>query len=151
MRFISIVATSFFHIYLLLLSSLSLAQASDSRNPAEFLARIFLGFGRDQEKGDNVQTEFKLIGAGFARTGTSSTKKALEQLGYKVFHMEDVIRYGLGMDLAMAIASDLHFDRFIKKTPRHGLQCHSGLPRTSLESPLGHALPQCQGADKRAG
>jgi len=52
------------------------------------------------------QKEFKIIGAGFPRTGTKSTKKALEMLGYKVLHMEDVFPNNLDKDFVNALTSD---------------------------------------------
>ena len=33
----------------------------------------------------------RIIGAGFGRTGTMSLKQALEQLGYRCYHMEEVL------------------------------------------------------------
>ena len=36
----------------------------------------------------------EVIGAGFGRTGTYSTKLALEELGYKCHHMEAVFTHG---------------------------------------------------------
>ncbi|CAF3928911.1 unnamed protein product, partial [Rotaria sp. Silwood1] len=36
----------------------------------------------------------KIIGAGFGRTGTVSTKMALDQLGFKCYHMTEVVKKG---------------------------------------------------------
>ena len=51
----------------------------------------------------------QVIGAGLGRTGTTSLKLALEQLGHKVYHMTEVHKYGDGnvwMELSKAIAAE---------------------------------------------
>jgi hypothetical protein len=57
----------------------------------------------------------KVIGAGFPRSGTKSTKKALEELGYKVFHMEDFMSNNLQDDATLAMTSDYFLDKFTNK------------------------------------
>jgi hypothetical protein len=37
----------------------------------------------------------EVIGSGFGRTGTESTKKALDILGYKTYHMKEIIENSL--------------------------------------------------------
>lgn len=44
----------------------------------------------EEEGDDELQLPF-IVGAGVARTGTSSLRIALNQLGYKTFHMRDII------------------------------------------------------------
>ena len=61
------------------------------------------------------QQEFKLIGAGFPRSGTKSTKRALEILGYKVLHMEDVAANGLAPDFLYALIADEYMDAYLDK------------------------------------
>ena len=64
----------------------ALADAPPQHNPLDFGLRI-LGFTKEHLAAPvQPQRELKVIGAGFYRTGTMSTKKALERLGYRVFH-----------------------------------------------------------------
>jgi len=55
-----------------------------------------------------------IIGAGFPRTGTTSTKKALELLGYKVLHIEDLVRNGLGRPFLRALTNDEAMDQLFE-------------------------------------
>jgi Sulfotransferase domain len=44
---------------------------------------------------DNLLNNFKLIGAGWGRTGTASTHEALNQLGIPCYHMFEVFKGGM--------------------------------------------------------
>ena len=46
-----------------------------------------------QESSQDPQT-IKVIGAGFGRTSTDSLRQALDVLGYKTYHMSEVVRHG---------------------------------------------------------
>ena len=39
------------------------------------------------------EEQLKVIGSGFGRTGTESLQKALQQLGYKCYHMHELGKY----------------------------------------------------------
>ena len=47
----------------------------------------------------------KVIGAGLGRTGTLSLKTALQELGYKAYHMKDSVIDGNGLPFWTAVAN----------------------------------------------
>ena len=64
---------------------------------AKSLARILKSNhgGNEQSSGSSSGREpLKVIGAGLGRTGTSSLKLALEELGYKTYHMDELALSG---------------------------------------------------------
>jgi hypothetical protein len=72
--------SSILFLGLLVAPGLGSIPSSDDRSPL----LVALGLVSEKAPEPTVQTEIKLIGAGFPRTGTTSTKLALELLGYKV-------------------------------------------------------------------
>jgi hypothetical protein len=85
-----------------------------NENPLLFAANI-LGIGNSKQVKIEPQQELKIIGAGFPRSATKSTKAALTILGYKVFHTEDLEGLNLGQDMLMAMADKIAFEDFTQK------------------------------------
>ena len=103
-----------------------------------------LGLDFDGDQHVEPQTEFKVIGAGNSRSGTKSTKAALEMLGYKVFHMEDFQTNRMVIDLLQALASDYHFDLFISKVLSLGYNATLDFPMYGLAPRLSKRFPKAK-------
>ena len=86
-------------------------EKEESHNPLVFALQVVGLLGTMDEKYEK-QKELKVIGAGMPRTGTKSTKAALEKLGYKVFHMDEFNSHGLGSLMTKALLSDYYLDEF---------------------------------------
>ena len=110
-----VILTMVFYVLALAVLAVTALAAEQTRSgsPLDLAFRI-VGL-----KGGSVtlepQKEFKLIGAGFPRSGTKSTKRALEILGYKVLHMEDIASNGLVQDFLYALIADEYMDAYLNK------------------------------------
>ena len=47
-----------------------------------------------------INGALEIIGSGYGRTGTDTTREALTELGYKTYHMREIIDGGLSQDIA---------------------------------------------------
>jgi hypothetical protein len=100
----------------------------------------------DHSMGIHPQTELKVLGAGFPRTGTISTKKALERMGYKVFHHAEVASNGLTRDLNRALMSnsDFYLDKFVHKVLALGYNATLDTPMQLLVFRLARKFPDAK-------
>lgn len=94
--------------------------------------------------GVHRQKEIKIIGAGFARTGTTSTKAALELLGYKAFHMRDCMQMGLGDLIVKAAASEYFFDQLVDTLLENGYNATIDFPMQTMALKLFKKFPNAK-------
>ena len=126
----------------LALPSCCQANGEEEHNPAMFGLQV-LGLVRPK---DIIipQKEIFVIGAGYARTGTKSTKKALSMLGYRAFHMEDIQSQGLAPFFVKALTSDAMMDAFIQKILDLGFNATLDTPNNLLAVELYKRFPNAK-------
>jgi len=90
------------------------------------------------------QKELLVLGAGFARTGTKSTKAALKMMGYKVMHMEDIMENNLGPEVVYAASSDAALKRFVDKILALGYNATLDVPMNGLVFKLAKMFPKAK-------
>jgi hypothetical protein len=111
---------------------------------ADFLLKLFGFLGQNSNQSITAQTEIKLIGVGFPRTGTKSMKAALELLGYKVFHMEDFVGSGLDKLFVRALASDYFLDELMKVVLQRGYNATIDAPMHFISLRLARKYPKAK-------
>lgn len=106
-------------------------EKEESHNPIVFALQVVGVLGTIDQKYEK-QTELKVIGAGMPRTGTKSTKAALEKLGYKVFHMDEFNSHGLASLMTKALMSDYYLDEFTNVLLSMGYNATLDMPGQAL-------------------
>jgi hypothetical protein len=105
-----------------------------------FRVKGFLG----RENRITPQKEFFVLGAGLSRTGTKSTKAALQYLGYKAVHMEDIMDMGLGNEVAFAMHSDAALRQLVDKLLALGYNATIDFPMNGLVFRLSKMFPNAK-------
>ena len=72
---------------------------------------VYTGLERSTETRHTAAMTLQVIGAGFGRTGTTSLKAALEELGFsKCHHMEEVMKSGAQVRFWQALSDSAEVD-----------------------------------------
>ena len=89
-------------------------------------------------------TELKVVGAGFFRSGTKTTKRALQILGFTPMHTEDMQSNGLGHDLMLALTCPQYFDLYTQKVLSLGFDATVDTPQNALALDWARKFPNAK-------